>query len=178
MQNILIDKKIAVIGNAQSLFEKSYGELIDSHDLVCRINLGIQVNSPTSHGVKKDVLVVSTENMLQDCLKYLGNIKHIFIGSLKDRTYRNDLFYFPEDIHLKIRRDIFQNEKARPTTGFIFLNYLKFLNLTNVSIFGFDWKETPTFYDTLRKHEPHDYDIEKNYCLNYLKDTLGFKFYL
>lgn len=35
---LLIDKSVAVVGNAQHLFERRYGTEIDSHDVVVRIN--------------------------------------------------------------------------------------------------------------------------------------------
>ena len=48
-------KTISLVGNAQSLLEKEQGELIDSSDIVMRINRGYPVNFK-SHGVKTNVV--------------------------------------------------------------------------------------------------------------------------
>jgi hypothetical protein len=50
-------KTVALIGNAMSLFEKTYGEEIDSHDVVVRLNkaamLYDRMSAEKSHGRKK-----------------------------------------------------------------------------------------------------------------------------
>ena len=48
-------KTISLVGNAQSLLEKEQGELIDSSDIVMRINRGYPVHFK-SHGVKTNVV--------------------------------------------------------------------------------------------------------------------------
>ena len=57
--------------------------------------------------------------------------------------------------------------RQNPTTGLMMLDYLSHCNPKNVYIYGFDWKETPTFTDMNRKEEKtcgHNYETEKEYC--------------
>ena len=51
---------VAVVGNATSLFDKRYGQDIDSHDVVIRINraaqfLNISKEYNRSHGIRTDI---------------------------------------------------------------------------------------------------------------------------
>jgi hypothetical protein len=53
-----------------------------------------------------------------------------------------------------------------PTTGLIALDWIIHCKPSLLSIYGFDWKKTPTFTDPERKREkfcPHDYATEEQY---------------
>lgn len=57
-EELVKDKRVAVVGNAQSLFNKGYGKLIDTHDVVIRFNKPAILytdNCEYSHGTKMDV---------------------------------------------------------------------------------------------------------------------------
>ena len=166
-------KTIAVIGNAQSLFKKNYGEEIDSHDVVIRINRGIQTcfdnKAILSHGIK---LNVWTFNMYRS-LETFDNLAKTKIS----QTYKKiQMFYeinnknfddcLPKDYHIEIAKE-FQNKKV--TTGLRTLHLVSKFNTKQVSVYGFDWKETPTFYNNRAKIQDnidHDYAKEKQYCMD------------
>ena len=61
VNRIFYQKSVALVGNSESLLTKEYGNLIDSYDVVCRINRGIEnvINNPISNGTKIDVLFYS-----------------------------------------------------------------------------------------------------------------------
>lgn len=184
-------KSVATVGNAQFLFDKDYGKLIDSHDVVVRLNKGAMIpNLPKiSHGVKMDIVIASRWNLVKYFhKKYIikksmfTDIKFIMCG----RHGRDDLkqpieqkiWYYPLPRHKELKWQLLNLEKKQdPSTGIIALDIISHGNPKSVSIFGFDWKETPTFYDLNRQHEPHVYDVEKEYCLNYFVDNLGYTYY-
>ena len=58
INKIFYQKSVALVGNSESLLTKEYGNLIDSYDVVCRINRGIEniINNPISSGTKIDIL--------------------------------------------------------------------------------------------------------------------------
>jgi hypothetical protein len=62
-----------------------------------------------------------------------------------------------------------------PSTGLQILYYLDQINNKNVSIFGFDFKETKTFYE-IRNKGKHDYDKERLFVLKLIKQN-GWKIY-
>ena len=48
-----IDKKVIVVGNSPSILEKEYGEIIDSYDVVIRVNRCITKGYEKYIGKKK-----------------------------------------------------------------------------------------------------------------------------
>ena len=165
-------KTVAIVGNAQSLFNKTYGKEIDSHDVVIRINRGIETcfNNAAlpSHGNKLDVWVfnlyrtlekfdVANEDKFQKPYKRLQMNYNPILGKI-DST-------ISQEAQAEIV-GMFSPKKV--TTGFRILHYMTKFEPSKVSIYGFDWKETPTFYI---KHKStadlsHDYVKEKQYCMD------------
>ena len=64
---------------------------------------------------------------------------------------------------------------APPSTGLQILYYLNQINNTDVSIFGFDFKETKTFYE-IRNKGKHDFDKERLFVSELIKEN-GWKIY-
>lgn len=170
-------KTVAIIGNAQSLFGKTYGNEIDSHDVVIRINRGIETcfnnKDVVSHGKKLDVWVFN----LYRTLEYFDTQA---ISQIQQPYKRLQMNYTP--ILGKIDSTISQEAQneivgmfspKKVTTGFRILHYMTKFNPSSVDVYGFDWKETPTFYI---KHKSaadlsHDYKREKQYCAQQYFDS-------
>ena len=141
--------KISVVGNAKSIFNYNYGEIIDSADLVVRFNRGAPIN-PESQGMKTDILVFmnpGSKNAFPDGLEYWHT---------KD---------FPERVVLE------QVLNAPPSNGIVALEKIKndYAD-ADVMIFGFDWKETESFWRSDRPTTKHNYKNEKEYCLRLIKE--------
>lgn len=148
--------KISVVGNAKSIFNYTYGEAIDLADLVIRFNRGAPVK-PESQGTKTDILVFmnpGSKNAFADELEY---------------WHTPD---FPERWHLE------QELNAPASNGIVALEKVKndYPN-ADVNIFGFDWKETESFYRRDRPTTKHNYANEKEYCLK-LIDEMGWNLYV
>jgi hypothetical protein len=175
------NKSVAVVGNAQSLFDNSYGDLIDSCDVVCRINVGIKVIDPVAQGQKTDVHVFSKWQWIES-LNLLDYNRKNFHTSYKGRDDVNqNIEYFPLDRYTQLKTYLNLSKKEKLSTGFLFLDYIERSSPLSVSLFGFDWKKTPTYYEndpeynTKRdvKKDPHVYDKEKTYISN-----MGYKIFL
>jgi hypothetical protein len=71
-------------------------------------------------------------------------------------------------------KNIFAPKKI--TTGFRILHYITKFKTKNVSVYGFDWKETPTYYVNYRSTADlaHDYAKEKEYCFKHYFNTSKF----
>jgi hypothetical protein len=64
----------------------------------------------------------------------------------------------------------------RPSMGAIVLNFLDSCNLKSLSIFGFDWNRTPTWYE-IRKNNPHNFDKEQEYFIDLISKKDNWKLY-
>lgn len=147
--------RISIVGNAKSIFNYKYGEVIDLADLVIRFNRGAPIK-PESQGTKTDILVFTnpgSKNAFPDGLEYWDT---------KD---------FPERVVLE------QALNASPSNGIVALEKIKNdYPDADVMIFGFDWKETESFWRPDRPTTKHNYKNEKAYCLN-LIDNMGWNLY-
>lgn len=167
------NKTIAVVGNAISLFDKEYGEEIDSHDVVVRMNkaaiLYTRKDAVKSHGKKTDVWFFwNTSEYKMQFPKIEDNIKKVHAGH-QGRSHNNISkvdFVYPDSLYKPLKAKA--GNHANPTTGLITLDYISTCDPKLVRVYGFDWKESATFTDPERKREracPHDYPVEKSYCM-------------
>lgn len=165
------NKSVAVVGNAMYLFDLNYGPEIDSHDVVVRLNraamLYTNFNCEKSHGKRTDVWMFWNTSEYRKHFEGKKHIKKMHMShqgrnvsnlSMVDHVYPNSL-YTP------LKKNA--GKHSNPTTGLMALDYISNCNPKNVSVYGYDWKETPTFTDPERKKDPrcpHDYPTEKAYC--------------
>lgn len=137
--NSWYNKSIALVGNAQSIFNHNHGFVIDSHQVICRFNQGGIILDSKSQGSRTDILFVND-------FKYFGHIPgnkiqihDLDIGDLKEQLGHD-----------------------RPSSGLRAIYHMIQCSPSKLSLFGFDSKATPTYYlDS--KNEPHDYQNEKRF---------------
>lgn len=152
------NKTVAVVGNASSLLQHDFGEIIDACDLVIRMNLGF-VQRPESQGSRTDIVVTSIPIEMKDLLETYSPQGVIWATSKRRRIpadyYHNKHFHF--ELHpLHHWWALRWRLEARPSTGAILLNYLwSRCSARQVSVFGFDGFRSPTFYESRKDIGPH-----------------------
>jgi hypothetical protein len=167
-------KTVALIGNAESLFSKSYGTDIDSHDVVVRLNKAAMLyerfDVANSHGKRTDIWMFwRAAEYNKHFSKIDSKIKKMHMGH-QDRNRINTKevdFVYPNTLYEPLKK--IAGKHSNPTTGFMAIDYILHCEPKLLSIYGFDWKETPTFTDPTRKKEkmcPHDFETEKKYCVD------------
>ena len=221
-QALVRKKSVAVVGNASSLFDKEYGELIDSHDVVIRFNKTAifyeDLNCEKTHGKKINMWAfVSKRAFENSVLKKEDNIKTIekkfyenngiikiytkFSGSnesgsitFPNRYVSNLKIDMSSNIIKSVSRTSAENELVLKnlyrydcTTGLMVLYWLCNSDPSKVSIFGFDFKKTPTFSEVHRHDEiqnridtrcNHNYEVEEMYVKSMmLKRNKNFRLY-
>jgi len=178
------NKSVALIGNAMSLFDTEYGRDIDAHDVVVRLNKAAMLlnrfDAEKSHGTRTDVWIFWSVreyfkhfNSHPDVLKMHAGHQFRTGGSIKLVDY-----VYPMDLYKPLK--LVAGPKKNPTTGFIAMDYILHCKPKNLSVYGFDWKETPTQTDPDRKAEkrcPHDYDVERKYCIEHIGVKPNVMFY-
>jgi hypothetical protein len=188
-------KSVAVVGNAKSIFDNSYGSLIDSHDIVCRINQGAVIVNEESQGKKIDIFVLGGLKKFKTLMIEVGLDKNLFISARKqnEASKIKNITVYPLEWRNQLKNNLILLDKSfvdtgyplpgekgeikKPSSGICLLDYISKFNPLSVSVFGFDWKESPTYYNQGGYNTSHDWKYEKEYCLEYFQKKLNYKFY-
>lgn len=162
---------VALVGNAMSLFDGDYGESIDCHEVVVRLNKAAMMlnnlDAEKTHGTKTDVWMFWSVNEYKKDFGNFPDVKKIHAGH-QFRTNKDiELvdFVYPMELYEPLKE--VAGERKNPTTGFIAIDYILHCEPKTLDIYGFDWKKTPTHTDPNRMKEkkcPHNHDTEEEYC--------------
>lgn len=174
MLNWFQNKSIAIVGNATSLFSNNFGEEIDSYEIVCRINRGVIIKDRSSQGSKIDVWAYSISRLVEDLFDSVSCKNTIHLShkhrktkvageKLKQfRPHKYTKFWYPLDKLATLTQSL---ESTTPSSGLILLDLIFQSNPKNVTLYGFDWKKSPTWYFQESSTE-HNWKLEKEYIEN------------
>ncbi len=200
MKSWLDNKTVAIVGNAQSLFGHSFGKEIDSHDTVIRINRSATIcfthkykSLVKTHGIKTTVWAFSFADTMKSPLnKNHEKAEYLIQMNSKSKNkvehpFRFDCIENSEIIELRKNLNELHDDEVEnyaPSTGLRVLNHVAKYLPDKVDVYGFDWKETPTFYDIKKRtrkletphetHHNHNYFLEMEYCKQFF-DNFNFK---
>ena len=156
-------KNVAIVGNAQSQFEKSYGKEIEKADIVIRFNKGF-ISKPESQGTKTNILMLACD-LTEDELASYG--AEITINRSSKYNNKTDYTLDGKDREV-LRNKIYINQ---PTTGFIAIDMCMTAN-AKITLYGFDFEKTPTFYNPKGYKTPHHYTREEEIVRLYEKSGI------
>ncbi|MGV6838812.1 MAG: glycosyltransferase family 29 protein [Planktomarina sp.] len=155
-------KSVAIVGNATALLDTNQGQQIDGHDIVIRINKGF-VKSPQAQGARTDILTLDpevTEQEIEDhfnpqmLLFLLAKLRHVRI--FRPHNIKKLCFY-PYRFWLSDRNKI----GRRPSSGYMITSYvLRVEAARSITLYGFDFGATGTFYNPEGYKTPHDFAKE------------------
>lgn len=163
-------KKVALVGNAMSLFEKSYGAEIDTMDVVVRLNKAAMLyerfDVKKSHGTRTDVWMFWNTAEYKKMFSKT-NTKLMHMGHQGRSPHHKGLVdhIYPNQLYAPLKQKAGRHNN--PTTGLMAIDYIVNCRPQHLYVYGFDWKVTPTFTDPDRSKEkrcPHDYPSERNIC--------------
>mgnify|MGYP003648365724 FL=1 len=170
MSEVLLDlvsgKDVIVIGNALSLNEDRLHSLIKSRNVItCAFNKGVERFKP-------DIAFLNVADHWKKRIDtHDAFTVHVspFIRPSRTADYT---------IPLKIVESLRPIVGPRPSSGCIVNSFFsqKSLNIKSVTLIGFDFKLTPTYYDQTRvpANEPHNYEKEKDYALSHFVEKCNF----
>ena len=163
-------KTVAVVGNAQYLLETKVGSEIDQHDIIIRFNFGFVVE-PSSQGTRTDVHCIADNVSADELARHCPDALAVYASPVRSHlnaAFRRD----PKDSICVPLRDWRRLVRAlgnqRPSAGFVMVDYL--LNrsdATLVSIYGFDWKRTKSFYHRSKIRDWHSGEAERQLLLQW-----------
>jgi hypothetical protein len=183
LERVVSGRPLSIVGNATSLLAGAHGDLIDS-GCVLRMNAGVPVNRK-AQGHRTDIHCFSTMPALQ---KNLRSARQPWLRWRNNSAFRNALAVWmhpkqremcedPEQLFYPTRcwdglADILQ---APPSVGVMALDMIAtFSGATDVRIFGFDFKNSTTFYRKRDKKGHHDWAAERQFVLA-LSEQRGWK---
>lgn len=142
-------KNIAIVGNAKSIFDKSNGKEIDSHDFVIRFNRGFIIKEE-SQGKKTNLLLLACVLTPEELKSYNAE----FICN-RSKHYPNPVKY---TIRSEQRAFMKLRLGSQPSTGFMAVQICLNYGAKSIDLYGFDFEKTPTFYN------PEGYKTQHNYA--------------
>jgi hypothetical protein len=173
--SFLHNKKIAVIGNASSLFDHKYGTAIDTHDYIVRLNFGC-IKQPECQGSRTDIVGFSVPLTNKWVQAHYGTPRLIWM-SPKNRDDRdffsafdNTVYFYPIKLWEKLTVAL---DKNRPSTGIMMLDLISRFKPAQINLFGFDFKKTKTYYLKEDHAGPHNWALEQTYTEKLVKSVNG-----
>ena len=152
-------KRIAIVGNAKSLFGKRQGEEIDNHDFVIRFNKGF-LYKPQDQGSKTGLLILACVITPEEIAGY----KAQFVVN-RSSSWKNNAITLANTERMLMKEMI----GKQPSSGFIAIDICLHFKAKSIDLYGFDFGRTPTFYNPVNYVVPHDYDKEKELLQQYIK---------
>lgn len=167
-------KKVCLIGNADSVLNKKKD--IDSFDVVCRMNRGRPEGKERYIGSRTDIHFLST-SMSRKNIEHYFSPRFVVWMTICNRlahpwVLQNAIQNPKEDWNA-----LYNDLKINPTTGLMALNFvLKYLEFKSLTIYGFDFFKTKTWYNTkIDSGQKHSGKKEKVMILGMIKDRENVK---
>lgn len=154
IKEFIKDKRVAIVGNSENLFNSEYGELIDSFDIVIRFNYGFIVQ-PISQGTRTDIVMMATELTQEQRDSYGATY---YINRMK--RFNNGTPHHL--LNADIVRASSELNGSRASTGFMAIDLCVESGCKSIDLFGFDWEKLgKTFYNLSSYKTMHHYDDEE-----------------
>ena len=175
IQEFCKGKRMCILGNANSVLNKK--KHIDSFDIVGRMNRGKPQGKEKFIGSRTDILFLST-HMKGKNIQGLFNPRFVVWMTACNRlasswTLKNAIQNPPEDWDA-----LYDKLSINPTTGMMTLNFiLKHIDFKNLTIYGFDFFRTKTWYNTgIDSGQKHSGKKEKVLFMEMIKDRSNVRF--
>lgn len=156
VKEFIKDKRVAIVGNASSIFDKQNGALIDSFDVVIRFNKGF-ITKPESQGTKVDIhmLAVTLKDNEYNLLRPKFRLN-------RSRFYNNPC----KTIMWVDRKRLCQGE-LQPSTGYMAIDLCLSSKAKEIALFGFDFNKTGSFPNAAVYVSLHDFKSEERNILEF-----------
>lgn len=166
----VLPRELSVVGNAASLLKGQFGAQIDRRPTL-RFNRA-QIVDAKAQGERWDFVATSNGSVLRYYREHTPLYHHLvftpYLDSHREALAKTGSVTPVLTMPLRLSRKLSWQCRARPTTGMQILTLLDQLE-RKVHVFGFDWKETSTFYDPARIKDPHNHARERRLALDIIE---------
>jgi len=158
------NKNVCLVGSASSLLSGSNGEFIDSFDSVVRCNRGIIIKNEIAQGIRTDVWAIGQGKSVKDLIP-LYDIPHVSLSHVQ-RSRKDIKHWMTSQMQFALRKRL---GHRIPSTGLMIAWYIQHYNPLSLTLIGFDWKRTPTWYFEEGKYQPHNWKLEEAFMRSKIK---------
>tara|TARA_B100000780_G_scaffold246973_1_gene191733 strand:+ start:55 stop:723 length:669 start_codon:yes stop_codon:yes gene_type:complete len=167
-------KRIIIVGNSSSLLNGSHRKIIDSYNVVVRINRGYfntALHYSENVGSKTNILSIGVQTAAQASTIVGSNSVNYILSPI---MYSEELGYpnaynVSQDTYNTLKKSLGNN---KPSTGISTYNFFnRFINFTRLDLIGFDFFETSVSHRNQLGHikvSDHDGNKEKSFFLKTL----------
>lgn len=155
-------KSMAIVGNAQSIFDKANGQAIDDHDIVIRFNKGF-ITKPEAQGSKTTIFMVACELTIDEKKSY-----NAFISINRSRNTRCGDVTIKNEMRQRLKNWI----GKQPSSGFMAIDICRTAKAKQIDLYGFDFNHSKTFYNPDDYQTWHDYPTEEKIVTEMAKNGI------
>jgi hypothetical protein len=169
LEAVIGGRNIAIVGNATSIFKTKHGSEIDECCVV-RLNSGVPIWTK-AQGKKIDVHCFSTPSTFNTNMRkarwlirfrrgYFASATSIWTGREEREVAAANQLFYPIDMLDYLTSQF----GAKPSVGARALHIFSELTDAPITLFGFDFKESESFYRKRDNRGPHNWDAERDYA--------------
>ena len=156
-------KSVAIVGNAQNIFDFTDGKEIDKKDFIIRFNRGFIIK-PECQGKRTDFLITATNLSDYDLSRF--NAKYT---ANRSNNYHSNCDF---TINNRDRCLLAGALGSQPSTGFMAINICLYFGAKEINLYGFDFGNTETWYHTQKEQCQHNYNKEQEVIKGYVVNGL------
>ncbi|MDB6453080.1 hypothetical protein [Falsirhodobacter sp. 20TX0035] len=175
LSRLVAGRPVSLVGNAASLFSSRHGAEIDA-GCVVRLNSGVPVRA-RAQGRRVDLHCFSTMSSFRYNMgrarwrvrlkkRYFDGTPSVWMGwGERDTAEDPQQLFYP----LPLLEALTERLGAPPSVGARSLHMLHELTTADLRLFGFDFKQSTTFYRTKENLGSHDWEAERRFALSLLE---------
>lgn len=168
LKETVAGKRVAIVGNAQSIIGKGQAEEIDKHDIVIRFNKGF----PSKFvGYRTDILFLACTLTREELSRFdaiftvrRSNLCQNVCNFNVSKSDRARIAQAPNKAQIARGKG-----KSQPSTGFIAINFALSAGAKQIDLYGFDFFRSPTYYNPAGYVTLHNGEKEAEKVLEYAK---------
>ena len=146
LQKFCKNKSIIIVGNSSRILQHSSARLIDSYDIVVRINRGYQISNPFSEslGTKTNILSIGIKSEAQATHIISANKVNFILSPIiwSDKLTYPNVYNIEPSLYHQLKEDL---GGFKPSTGISTFNFFhKLTDYRKLDLIGFDFFETST----------------------------------
>ncbi|TCU21215.1 hypothetical protein EV130_11172 [Rhizobium azibense] len=176
LRSVIAGRRVSLVGNAASLLTTRFGQQIDD-GCVVRINSGVPIR-PAAQGRRIDIHCFSTRSSFLYNMgraswrvrlkrRYFDGVFSVWMSAMERELCEDpQQAFYP----IALLDDLTARLGASPSMGSRALHMLTELTEAEIWMFGFDFKESVSYYRRKDNRGPHDWAAERDYTYSLVRE--------